>query len=332
MNGYGAHAITDPLELYSLSDEIIAHRFRVDQSGYIIINTINYDIMEFSFSDARALNSNCKIIYNGCLSLYEDIGFGFLVDADTRQLISSPKVESGFVDSKQIERISLENKLKQMENLRAMEEAKDCTFEKKTMQKSSFYENGNLFHSLVTWHPLYYCQVNSAAILLKYLYDYKWTRFLPVGYTQNSAVHQYLCDHRYLANKAMMSSKVVYGGEIWRQQYNGSQLEIIYTTGMNQYLTDRGITSWRAYFERYSFNRIKTLINSDLPVVHATQGYVPGATWSSAHAYVIHGYSVGYDGVPFLKVNDVHGQNNVTINASEIYHPTDYDGIWYISQ
>ena len=100
---------------------------------------------------------------------------------------------------------------------------------------------------------------------------------------------------------------------------------------MNQYLKDRGITTWKAYFQTYSFEKIKSLINNDRPVVTATNGAIPNATWSGAHAYVVHGYKVGYDGVPYISINDTFGKNGVVINASTYYHPTDYDGMWYIN-
>jgi len=99
-------------------------------------------------------------------------------------------------------------------------------------------------------------------------------------------------------------------------------------SGMNAYLFDRGVFSYSACFETYSFNRIKTLIDDDCPVVHASKGKIPNNTWGEqAHAYVIHGYMVGYDGVPFIIVNDTFGSSNVSINAKSYYHPTTYDGI-----
>ena len=144
---------------------------------------------------------------------------------------------------------------------------------------------------------------------------------MPSVYTTSGKVHQYLCDNGYLVNDGMWSKKVVNGG------FTG----LTYSKGMNTYLKDRGITTWKAYFQTYSFAKIKTLINADRPVVTASDSAVPPeGNWNEPHAYVVHGYSVGYDGVPYLKINNTFGSNNVTINASASYHPGCYDGMcWF---
>ena len=56
----------------------------------------------------------------------------------------------------------------------------------------------------------------------------------------------------------------------------------------------------------------------------------PGLEQDEGHAYVVHGYLIGYDGVPRLYVNDTFGSNNVVINGSSIYYSSYPYGMWYI--
>ncbi len=321
LNNLGRHVVSDPTDLYSVSGEKVAIKFNVDKNGYVVLSLKNYDIMEYSFASSPKIDSAKKNIYNGFLCYYEEKG-NELVDVITKKKIEKNDVEDFFKKLPQMSSVKLSEKVEALKELKNEKEI----LPGKTVLKAAgngFFENGSLNHSLVTWSSsYYYCQVDSAAILLRYLYDYKWNKFLPSGYTSNNNVQSYLCTNKYLTNAPMWSNNVVNGGT-----ENGVKF-----SGMKKYLLDRGISTWAASFETYSFNRIKTLINSDIPVVHASNGYVPGNTWSNgAHAYVIHGYMVGYDGVPYMYVNDTFGSNGIGINASVAYHPTSYDGIWYIS-
>jgi len=133
----------------------------------------------------------------------------------------------------------------------------------------------------------------------------------------------------YIYNGSTSSTEVVYGGGTYKE-YDGSTLVTKTTKGMIQYLKDRGLSSsYTAVFSWYNFNTIKAMINNNLPVSVGTSSSVPGRTWKENHQVVAHAYSVGYDGVPFISVNDTFGRNNVSINGSSIYYPN--FGMWYIN-
>lgn len=322
-NNLGTHTVTEPIELYSLSGLPAAVKFKVDNKGYVIICSQNYDVMEYSFESAPELDLEKKIVYNGFLEYYEDEG-NKLMNVLTKDIIEKDQVKDYYSridrksNSKSSEKLTYKTDVLREQNSRV----NVVSDERLLSVRNGFFESGELNHSLPSWGVTgITCQVDCAAIVLKYLYDYKSSQFLPFGYTSNSTVQNYLCNNGYLVNSPMWSTDVV----------NGGVADGVSFGGMNSYLFDRGIYSYAASFETYSFNRIKTLIDSDCPVVHASEGRIPNNTWGAqGHAYVIHGYMVGYDGVPFITVNDTLGSCNVSINASSYYHPDTYDGIWYI--
>ncbi len=321
-NGYGNHMIANPRKMYSVDDEFIALCFDIDNNGYVVINTVNYDIMEYSF-DSKVEGKNFdKLVYAGFSSIFGKIEDGRLCFLKTGEMVPVAEVSESSMDIASMQRKPLEQKTFVLGKINGNVAS--------PMGGNDYHESGNLKKSLVTWKSSYYCQINSASILLRYLYDYKSGKFLASGYTANKNVQKYLCDNHYLVNTPMWSKDVVNGGVYWGRQYVGSRLTDMYTTGMNQYIKDRGITTWKAYFQTYSFVKIKELINNDYPVVTATNGSIPNATWNGPHAYVVHGYNVGYDGVPYILINDTFAHNGVSINASTTYHPSDYDGMWYI--
>lgn len=321
-NNLGNHTVTEPIELYSLSGNPVAVMFKVDKDGYVIINAQNYDVMEYSFDSAPKIASEKKNVYNGFLEYYEEDG-NRLIDIQTNDIVEKNQIKDFFSNIS----INCEPNATLADKTTVLREQKECfrtcDMEKALSVRNGYFESGDLNHSLASWGVTgITCQVDCAAIVLKYLYDYKSSQFLPLGYTNNSDVQNYLCNNGYLVNNPMWSTNVVNGGTEGGVSFSG----------MNAYLFDRGVFSYSACFETYSFNRIKTLIDDDCPVVHASKGKIPNNTWGEqAHAYVIHGYMVGYDGVPFIIVNDTFGSSNVSINAKSYYHPTTYDGIWYIN-
>ncbi len=312
LNGYGNHSISNPRKMYSLDDELIAICFDIDNTGYVIINTINYDIMEYSFEGSIAGKQFNKLVYTGFTSVFGKIDDDRLCFLATGEVVPVYEAKESAMDFSSLQRKPLAQKMFAIKSGKG-EVARP-------MGGNGFFESGSLKKNTAKWSSSYYCGVDSAAILLKYLYDYKSSKFLPSGSTTNSKVQKYLCNNKYLADKGLTLYEIVNGGAVWSVNTK--------TTGIKKYLKDRGISNWSATKVSYSFNTIKTKINGDIPVAVGVNGKAPGATWKENHGVVVQGYLVGYDGVQRLTVNDTFGRNDVSVNASSTYYSS--FGMWYI--
>ncbi len=315
-NGYGNHEVLHPRKMYTPDGDYIAVCFDIDQTGYIIINTINYDIMEYSFNKRIDSHSN-TLIYAGFTSVFEKIDANRFVSVDSGEVISAEAMGTTAFENLDIQRKPLSQKLFNMNQKAPVAEKNGG---------NGYYESGDLSKALATWDTGYSCQVDAAAILLKYLYDNVSSSFLPSGYTKDSKVQNYLCTYRYMVDAGMTSYQAVNGGASITR-YSGAQLETVINTGIKQYLKDRGLRKWSATSSSYSFNTIKLRINENRPVSLGVNGEKQGKSWGN-HQVVVHGYWVGYDGVPYVKVNDTFTRNGVSLNGSASYYNT-YD-MWYI--
>lgn len=335
LNGFGQFDLSNPIELYALDGNIGAIYFDLNPNGYLIINTFNYDIMEYSFNNKQSFEYYDHVIYNGPLQYYIETE-GNTIDLFTDSIVNKEDLSTNYIQNK----ISIDDQTQKIQNLDSLITSlytdnildSNEVFNERSIvnaTSNSFFETGSLTSSLVTWSSDYYCQVDSAAILLRYLYSNKSTSFLPSSYTTNGNVQSYL-SNKYIINAGTNSYNVVYGGDTYRE-YNGSTLETKTTKGMNQYLIDRGLSSsYSVGYSMYNFNTIKNVINSNFPISLGSSSSVPGATWRSNHQVVAHSYMVGYDGVPFIYVNDTFGNNNISINGSSTYY-TNFD-MWYITK
>ena len=311
LNRYGINRISNPIELFNINGDVEAVCFDINTSGYIIINIHNYDITEFSF-DAKKPISDKKIIYDGPLKYYIEEQ-GKLINVKTNKAYS----KSLFQINKPRVTLSNSEKYRKLTSI-----INDTDLE----VRSSFFENGFLSNSLVTWSSSYYCSVDASAILLKYLSMYKDYRFLPSGYTTNNKVQEFLVNNRYILDQSNSPSDVAYGGVPY-MVYDGSMLVTKYSKGITGYLSDMSLSHYSVYWSMYNFNTIKQQINNNNPVYTSIDSN--NSPWSENHAVVTHGYMVGYDGVPFIIVNDNFGNNNISINGSQSYFTT--KGMWYIN-
>lgn len=69
--------------------------------------------------------------------------------------------------------------------------------------------------------------------------------------------------------------------------------------------------------------------SNNYPVVIGVSTSNPSNTWGEDHAVVVHSYMVGYDGVPFVFVNNTFGSNDISVNGSLTY----FSGkeMWYVN-
>ncbi len=307
--GYGKHKISNPLELYSKSDEKIAVMFSIDQGGYVIVNLINYDVMEFSLDSCPEVSGD-KNIYNGFLEICSEDNNRLYRDS----FPSSLDEETDFwIDKNAIGRIGLQEKRDQLVRIEARRGIIDSR-----QTRNSTVDIGDLSHPLMTWGSGFYCQIDAAAILLRYLYDHNDSGILPYGVTNNYYIQSYLCSNLYLADSPMNANQVVNGGV--RVGNN-------YTLGLNAYF-------WNNYLPHYGietyydFSSIRYLIDSNTPVVCGVSPAIPGSTWGERHAVIVHGYISIDEDMFFMKVNDGNGHNGIYLNVADYYHVE--SDMWYV--
>ncbi len=317
LNNFGEHEITEPKDLYSFKGKIIARYYNVDKTGYVIVNLLDYEIMEFSFESRPDINDIEKVVYIRFASFGRDDGES-VFDINEKQAIEKDKC-SDFIAESMINKVSLNERISSQ---RSYIDRNDDSINIQDRSYSSV-EYGNIMYPLETFtSSTYKCHVTAAAILLRYYRDHYSSDFLPDGIWANYSIQWYLVNNSFLFNMSLSSAHVVYG-----YLYDSG-----YMKGMIDYLqNDRHIYSYYADYDFYNFNTIKDLINSNKPVVAESASNIPPDYNGSGHAYVVHGYFVGYDGLQKLVINNGWGSNNVYISASPTYFASYPYGIWYIS-
>ncbi|MBQ6091526.1 MAG: hypothetical protein IJL07_09715 [Lachnospiraceae bacterium] len=321
LNGQGEHNIYNPRLMYSVSDDPAAILFDVDDKGYVVICLYNYDIMEYCFDSKPLIYNDDRIIYNGFVSFYFDKG-NEVYDLKEERAIDKKCLSDFFRKMKMEQSKTLQEKSKELSDIKDILSGEAEANDYGSMQINRSIEYGCLSYPLQTWSDSYYmCHVDSAAILLRYCYDHFSPVFLPYYNTSNHSAQGYLCQNGFLTNTRNNSSSVVYGG--------ANYVGVFW--GIDYYLSSHmNVSTYSAVYEEYSYATIKDLINNGIPVVTESTNNFPGLEQDEGHAYVVHGYLIGYDGVPRLYVNDTFGSNNVVINGSSIYYSSYPYGMWYI--
>ena len=97
LNNYGVNVnLSEPHELYNFDDTVDALLFTIPQKGYIIVNTNDYSIPEFSLESntAYCFTDNYKKYYNGPTEYYEQINNQF-VDEQSKIPYQKDKLKIG---------------------------------------------------------------------------------------------------------------------------------------------------------------------------------------------------------------------------------------------
>lgn len=297
-NGFEAEKLSNPIELYSFDDEIEAVCFTIDQTGYIIVNTNDLDIPEFSL-EASSPYSNCqgKSLYNGPISYYDQVN-------DTIEDISTGKI---VIDNEKLQVKYKKEKKDKGEILERIETySSNNSDSTKSSIVSSFIENGNLSGTLRTWYSNRYCDVDGSAILLMYYDDYYSSSFVATSNQSNGTLQNFLVNNNYICDCPADANDVLYG-------YNGS-------TGLNNYLKKEAGFLYSGYYgvkSTYSWGYLQTLINANKPSMLGANSSHPDF---GAHWIMPHGYYAGYDGVPYIICNNGFGNNNVYTSANYLYY------------
>jgi hypothetical protein len=258
--------LVKPIPLNNLNGDLEAVAFSIKKGGYIIINTNDLSIPEFSFENDSPFSDKTKTyVYNGPLAYMEEnqgeisqIG----IEKNTKETTTPEYIYA----AKSID------KNKKLSDLKASES---------TISIQNY--GGELDHSLKTWvaTTTYDCGPTAAAITLDYLDGYHNSAFIPSQYESQSALFPYLTPS-YIPTGATLP-----------------QME----QGLFYILFDHGLTSsYDADSKNYvDKNKVISLVNSDKPSIvglnnHPTYGdhwavvhgyYVQTTPWVTPHYYVL---------------------------------------------
>lgn len=274
----------------------------MQKTGYIIVNVNDLSVPEFSLEDEAPFSDKDKFnIYNGPVSYIEKQD-GKLIDVLTGDVFEKTEVSLKYKQEKK-------DKQKIYENLK--QKISDSL---KSVQPMSFIEQGSLTGTLRTWGTSYYCGVDGTAIILMYIDDYYDENVVSTNIESASGLTNYLVNSNYIYNSPASGDDILYGEQ-------GS-------TGLNDYLVDRGYlySGYTGFKSSYSWWLLKNKIDSNKPLMIGTSTTHP--TYPS-HWIIAHGYCRGYDGVPYVIVNNGFGSNNIYVSAADQYYPW---GFVYISE
>lgn len=287
--------LSRPIPLYNPAEELVAVNFSLDNGGYIIVNTNDFSIPEFSFENESPFNSfeSCYI-YNGPLAYYKKEGNNY-IDLLSGKVISGALINnaanlySGKVKSEQKFRNGgkINNKLEYKSQADASE--------KKFI----------LSPPLKTWYkPGGYCGPIAASYVFMFYDEVKNDNFVSSEYENESLIDLLI---PYIDPES-----------------DGSSTEEL-RNGMLQYIWDRGLRGKYtvAMGGRYTYNSIKERIRDfKSPVIIDTDNHaVYKEHWITSYGYYDNGK------YHFLIVNDGWGHNGVFIDWDSGY----YDEVVFIT-
>jgi hypothetical protein len=275
--------LSDPIPLYNLENNIEAVVFSLknkDADGYIIINTNDLSIPEFSLSKSNPFTTGVydKCIYNGPLEYYNKKDGKITTIYDNKQI--------------DLNNIKLVYSKKPIDKLEKFENEKNLIKPKKPTET---YEE--LKGSLRTWGTSHYCGVDGTAILLMYFDDYYDESFVKTSLESANALTNHLVNNRYIPDKGTVSTEI--------------------KSGIEDYLNDRGLgNDYDVSRRTYNFSSIKQKIKQDKPVLVGTVSHPDfGDHWIIAHAY----YEDDF-GDDYIIVNDGWGSNDVYVANNSTYY------------
>lgn len=300
-SGYGTVKVVDEIPLFNLEQELEAVCLNLDKSGYVIVNTKDLSIPEFStVAESPYTMKKGMNFYNGPLNHYQKVN-GNIIEMRTGRVVDAGQ-EAYIYKEKKSDKQKVYNKLDDRSSVNGL------------IAPQSFLEQGYLTGTLRTWGTGHYCGVDGTAILLMYFDDYYNGNVVPTNLQSATALTDYLVNNKYIYDGGTSGDDVLYG-------YNG-------TKGLNQYLKDRGFlySGYTGVKSSFSWSLLLNKIDSNKPVMIGTNASHP--TYPT-HWIIAHGYTRGYDGVPYIVVNNGFGSNNINVTASEKYYPW---GFVYISE
>ncbi|WP_462271970.1 C39 family peptidase [Methanohalophilus sp.] len=268
-----------PIPLNNMNGDLEAVSFSMKNGGYIIINVNDLSVPEFSLEGNSPFSDRTKTyVYNGPLAYMEDKQ-GALFQIGMRNAADEA------VTPEYVYTVASADKDKKLADLKALN----------NRMNTRSIGSGSLDDSLRTWEDdNILCGPIAAGITLMYFDDQHDDDFV-------DSTNEY---------QGGLLDLIINGGYIPNQDTDTSTVK----NGLNDYLEDRNLDDDYSTDSRYSFsfNELKSLINSDKPVIVDTDNHPTyGEHWIIAHGYV---ELINYK---YMIINNGWGGNNINVAVDD---------------
>lgn len=268
------YLLEEPIELYNLEDKVVALFFKSTKSGYIIVNTENLTVPEFSPTENNKFitNRNIKYFYNGPLTYMEKVGDS-IIDLKSHEAMGNEK---------QLKTQLKRTMLYGTENITAATNTKSAT---RATQDQIYGTVPNY-----SYNPTGICGSTASAMLTRYYDIYVDGRFVPSYLESSDGV-------------ALTKHLVPY---IDGSTPGSTATEL--RNGLNNYLSDQGVSKRVSTYYSSLINTIKSSVSSDNPYILGLYNHPKyGNHWVTGYGY----YDSSDD---YALVNDGWGSVNVWIH------------------
>lgn len=291
--GFGDYQYLGSTELKNLNGESEAVCFRYAPDAYVIVNHNDLSVPEYSPSNPSPFEAEgaTEYIYNGPLAHFYKDSSNLIRDLQTEEMVDVNEIdiiyEQPTITSSQV-----------VAKLRKTQYS--------TRASAQYMTN----HTPVAWSADFFCGVQGAAIVLRYLYDYHSTQVLPVGHTTNGAVQTYLVSQKYIPDDGTTANGLLNGSIVGNVSYKG----------LNRFFADRRsyIRGSTRVMSNGDWTTVQNSFTSDYPVLFGTTSYNSWTYrdhWLIAYGYYYQDLSGGS-----LIVNDGWGHNNIHVTTDLRYY------------
>ncbi len=296
MSDFGNFTVSDEVVLYNLDGEAEAKCISFEPVGYVIVNSNNYSIPEFSpENDSPYTNFDKTVvthIYNGPLS-YFTMENGVIYDVRTHKQIDLDMLSYIYSEPPTISTNT------NISNIALASVTPRATMTIKTE------------HTPNTWSTNNYCGLDGCAIILSYLDDHHDDSLLTSSQNNSPALQSYLKTNRYIPNAATDGYDLV----------NGRTASGINYTGLNDFFSDKGSTirATQRDFTNSLWETVQNSFTNDIPVLLGTTEDQPISDYA-VHWLIAYGYYYHDAYGSKIIVNDGFGVNGVYVTASLTYY------------
>ncbi|KGK99429.1 hypothetical protein LI82_02395 [Methanococcoides methylutens] len=267
--------LINPISLNNMNGDLEAVSFSLMNGGYIIINVNDLSVPEFSLERNTPFNDrNKKYVYNGPLAYMED-------KQGTLFRMGMGNTADEAVTPEYVYAIASADKDKKLADLKTSSIGASVRS----------IGSGSLDYSLKTWEDgNIFCGPIAAGITLIYFDDHHDDDFVDSSNENQDDLLNLIINGGYIPNQGTGTSTVM--------------------NGLNDYLEDRNLANYYSAESQYSFSfsELKSLINSDKPVIVDTDNHPTyGEHWIIAHGYV------ELINEKYIVVNNGWGRNDVYV-------------------
>lgn len=302
--------LSNPIPLYNFDYELEAVSFTIKNNGYIIVNSNDLSIPEFSLKAQNPFEKsyNKLYLYNGPLQYFEKTQ-DEIRNIKTNQNIKINNLNKNEMNFKyKKDKINKENKYKELIKQNSTRKNNNDLM---SITASGEYEE---FYKLNVYLRQYdtsrYCGVDGTAILLKWVDDYFAPTMVSDLIDTEKSLTDYLVNNDYIYDGGTSAFTVVNG-----RKYN----DYLTTTGIKGYISDH-VGTYPVDYIPYTYSDIKYKIKQGNYALMVSTSAHPYPTFDN-HWVLPYGYAkpVLQTEPAYLIVNDGFGNNDVYIEASDQY-------------